>query len=144
MNKGDIIRIKDEILAKRRKQGDFTPADLVGVGWPNCFLVHDTKKGNDGKDLVVLDCCHWMVNPATAEFLCAAHPVDRFEPTSDKKRRNGRQIVIQTPLGKILQVNYHDDDNPELEIQVGDGKPLVLTGEISRIVGDKFKEAGLL
>lgn len=147
---GDIVKIRADQLVKRRKPGTFTPADLCRIGWPNRFQVLAASETEKGALLTLDPCCRWMENPATGQFLCAAHPAEYFEPelsgdAARKKRRPGRQLVVRTPLGDAFRLEYSEDaEEPGLTVQVGSGAPVELGGAISRLLGEKLKEGGLI
>ena len=149
LEKGEIVEIKPEYLKKRHKKGTFTPADLVGIGWPNRFQILQTGETPDGKPTLSLDpCCLWMVDKTEKkDFLCGSHHTERFQAVREPRKdpSSSDNLTVRTALGKLFQVDYSDDkDEPCLEIQVGEGDPLKLGGKMAKLIGEKFRNAGLL
>ena len=153
--KGEVIKVKAEYLKKRRKKGTFTPADLIAIGWPNRFQVVGVGKDGEGEPVISLDpCCSWMVEKTEKkekkekDYLCWAHRAERFEAVPETKTHSPSSDpssnTIRSTVGNLFRVDYSDDDEPCLEIQVGEGEPLILGGKIGKAIGEKFKNAGLL
>lgn len=140
---GDFVGIKlwatDEVR--------MTPNDLHKVGWPNRFLVCDVLD-LDGEIHLMLDpCCKWMVNRASGQFLCHAHPARYFEKIEAAERtpsRNDRYFGISTPLGEIASVDFMENDHQSTAVVNVMGKPVVLQGKVWKELAQKAVEKGLL
>jgi len=141
IKKGDIVALRPEHLKKRPKKGTFTPADLLGVGWPNEFYVLKVGKGPEGEAILTLDPCCLQMVADNGDLLCKAHPADRFVVATPAKKGNGSSI--RQPGAELFKVEYSEEDEPCLEIQVFGEEPLIFGGAFAKKVGRKFRDAGI-
>lgn len=154
---GDFVAFKDWAPSVVR----MTPITLYKVGWPNKFRVVDAIKIHGVPALLLDPCCEWMENHDNHVPLCCGHPAKYFtkleeEPAegaaaeaeggSREPRPGDRYMSLDIPWGKVVSVEYLDDEKkPVVNIRFGGGlRPLTLSGALARIVRDMAKEHNVL
>jgi hypothetical protein len=119
---------------KNRKLRHVTPIRLIELGWPNQFLVNAAIDIKGKPHVSIWPCCFWMVNRRTGTYLCKAHPAEYFEMLSTERvpKASDKVAWIDTPWGRMLDIDYFQDDGPPVMTLRAFGLPLQLSGGLAK------------
>jgi hypothetical protein len=128
---------------KDRKLAHIMPIRLITfVGWPNNFLVNEVIDFKGKPHLSLWPCCFWLINRRTGGYLCKVHPAEYFEPLQGSFRPpqpGDAHAAINTPFGKIVDLDYQDDASEPLFTVKMFGFPVQITGEPGRQIWEILK-----
>lgn len=127
---------------KDRKLRHVTPIRLIQLGWPNQFLVNDTIDIEGRPHLSIWPCCFWMVNRGTGKYLCKAHPAEYFELLSTG-RPSDKVSWVDTPWGRMLDIEYTEQEGPPVMTLRAFGLPIQLSGGLAKQFYEGLKKIGL-
>jgi hypothetical protein len=163
--KGDRVSVRKQYLKASR--ADISCLRIVDSGLPNEFMVVAADRSTAGVDAVVLSpCCNRLLDPATGDHACAAHPAELFEIVSRGDQGSSDQDKIMealgkgdpkfffsadTPLGSAVRTGYYEDEqNVGFSISLFGLKPVVLAAkkpkemDIGTVVVELLKEMKIL
>ena len=146
---GDRVKIRDEIVAGEEPV-EMGPLILVEKGWPNKFEVIAVVEHKGETLLALEECCKKRTNPATGAYTCYGHlssDFKRIDPTKhpkDRSRPADRHMILSSPWGDVVKVEYFEDESPAIQMQLGNGKPVSLSGKAARALKKQLDEWGIL
>lgn len=148
-----------ELNAAGKSSGS-KPSQLVGIGWPNRFLVSDLIE-EEGKTFLCLDpCCGWMLESGKKqELACEGHPAEHFslldgtifgegaerredqrsEAAADPKEADGRFTAFNIDGKEVFSVEFGDgekDRKHSATVKIPGGKTFNLIGREAKFLND--------
>jgi len=156
---GDLVAIRREYRSLPPR--DLSANALCNVGLPNEFQVvsrgplKDKATGKVFDCITLSPCCLRLRNPATGQFMCMGHSVAFFEkidipdePDEASAAIPGRKpdkfFTVESVIGELVGCSYWKDEERLVLRLPGVAKPLELGGGAARILGNLFKDMGVL